>query len=104
MPLQANQRGARRWPTQKLGLERSLHQSDMNHDRDKTFLFYFSSVTDVKKCITLTLGERFRNSSERENFGDSLLEMDDSIGQVVSAIRKSGKLNNTIIVFTSDNG
>jgi len=61
-----------------------------------------STIDDTISCFVS--GSRFRKSSDRENFGDSLLEMDDSIGQVLSAIRKSGEWNNTIVIFTSDNG
>jgi len=34
----------------------------------------------------------------------SMLAVDDMIGELVEALRKSGKLENTYIVFTSDNG
>jgi arylsulfatase A-like enzyme len=34
----------------------------------------------------------------------SVTHMDDAIGKVVEALRKSGQLENTLIVFTSDNG
>jgi N-acetylglucosamine-6-sulfatase len=34
----------------------------------------------------------------------SLLAVDDMIGELIKALRKSGKLENTYIVFTSDNG
>ena len=56
------------------------------------------------KAIFFPVGVRFRNSSSRGNFGDSLLEMDDSIGRIISTVKKVDKLNNTIIIFTSDNG
>lgn len=46
----------------------------------------------------------YRNTSYRGGFGDALKEMDDSIGKLMHQIRKSGIENNTMIIFTSDNG
>lgn len=37
-------------------------------------------------------------------FGDVLEEIDDSVGQVVAALERSGNLDNTLIIITSDNG
>ena len=49
-------------------------------------------------------GRQFRNRTERGAFGDALAEMDDSIGRVVSALKRADVINNTLIVFTADNG
>ncbi len=34
----------------------------------------------------------------------TLLSVDDAVGHIVAALRKSGELDNTMIIFTSDNG
>ena len=49
-------------------------------------------------------GRLFRNTTERGGFGDALAEMDDAIGRVVSALKKADVANNTLVVFTADNG
>ncbi|XP_065827633.1 arylsulfatase A-like [Oscarella lobularis] len=46
----------------------------------------------------------FRNSSIRGTFGDSLSEMDSSIGEIFQAIKSAGVENNTFVFFTADNG
>jgi N-acetylglucosamine-6-sulfatase len=35
---------------------------------------------------------------------ESLLSVDDGVGRIVAALRSSGELDNTLIIFTSDNG
>ena len=47
---------------------------------------------------------RFRNSTLRGSFGDSLAEMDDSVGRILSAAKRMGVLEDTPVIFTSDNG
>jgi len=38
------------------------------------------------------------------NYAASILHLDDSVGRVVDALEKAGKADNTLIIFTSDNG
>jgi len=37
-------------------------------------------------------------------YAEMVQEMDKGIGQVIQALKETGKLNNTLIIFTSDNG
>jgi arylsulfatase A-like enzyme len=46
----------------------------------------------------------FRGKSGLNDYGDFVLMVDAMIGRVVAAIEKAGIGNNTILVFTSDNG
>ena len=49
-------------------------------------------------------GVSFHNTTSRGHFGNSLAEMDDSVGKLLSAIELSGVANNTLVFFMSDNG
>jgi arylsulfatase A len=49
-------------------------------------------------------GKMFRNTTLRGGFGDALAEMDDAVGRIMSALSISGQRNNTLVIFTSDNG
>jgi arylsulfatase A-like enzyme len=42
--------------------------------------------------------------SDKGPYGDAMMETDYHVGQVLDAIREEGIANNTIVVFTSDNG
>ena len=52
-------------------------------------------------CIS---GTSYRNESIRGAFGDALKEMDASIGVLIDHLTEIGELNNTMVIFTSDNG
>ncbi|XP_070577428.1 arylsulfatase A-like [Ptychodera flava] len=49
-------------------------------------------------------GKRYRNSTSRGTFGDSLAELDNGVGMVMQQLQKSGVEGNTLVIFTSDNG
>lgn len=42
--------------------------------------------------------------SLRGPFGDALLEFDSTVGNILAALEKTGVINNTLILFTADNG
>lgn len=46
----------------------------------------------------------FRGQSRLGVYGDFMMETDDYVGAVVAALKKAGVYENTLIVFTSDNG
>jgi len=45
-----------------------------------------------------------KNSSWRLQYAAMLEEVDEGLGAIVAALKKSGQLENTFIIFTSDNG
>jgi arylsulfatase A-like enzyme len=46
----------------------------------------------------------FRGKSGAGDFGDFVMQTDHVVGQVLGALKKSGVADNTLVVFTSDNG
>jgi arylsulfatase A-like enzyme len=49
-------------------------------------------------------GEKFRGKSGNGRFGDWVEEMDWSVGQVLDTLREQKLHENTLVIFTSDNG
>ena len=45
-----------------------------------------------------------KSSARRGTFADIIAEMDDHVGQIVDAVKEAGIDDNTIIIFSSDNG
>lgn len=46
----------------------------------------------------------FRGKSQRGRYGDAVMELDHSVGQILSLLKSLGVENNTFVFFTSDNG
>ena len=72
-----------------------------NVDSDKPFFIYWPTHIPHKP---ITPHERFIGKSEGGPYGDFLLELDSYVGDVVEALKRAGQLDNTLIMFTSDNG
>lgn len=64
------------------------------------FLFYSHNYPHTP----FKAGKNFRGTSNDGVRGDVIQEFDWSIGEIIKTLEKTGKLSNTIIIFTSDNG
>lgn len=54
--------------------------------------------------IPLGVSEKFRGKSKQGMYGDVMMEVDWSVGEIMKALDKNGLTKNTLIIFTSDNG
>ena len=54
--------------------------------------------------VPLGASEKFRGKSQRGLYGDAVEELDDAVGQVLAELKKLALDENTLVVFTSDNG
>ena len=54
--------------------------------------------------IPLNTSDEFRGISDAGSYGDVIEELDWSTGEIVEALKQNGVLDNTLIIFTSDNG
>jgi arylsulfatase A len=52
----------------------------------------------------LYASKRFLNTSRRGLFGDVLAELDWNVGRLLDALKEEGLDENTLVIFTSDNG
>ena len=69
--------------------------------KDKPFFLYFASNIPHNN---ITPAKEFIGSSQCGPYGDFIQELDAHVGWVVEALRKKGVLDNTLILYTSDNG
>ncbi len=54
--------------------------------------------------IPLYASDRFLGSSQAGLYGDTVQELDWSTGEIIAALRRRGVLDDTLVLFTSDNG
>jgi len=65
---------------------------------------FFLYVAHSMPHVPIYASPDFLGTSERGLYGDVVQEVDWSVGQVVGALEDAGILENTLILFTSDNG
>ncbi|HEY4107658.1 sulfatase [Puia sp.] len=70
-------------------------------NRNRPFFLYLAhSMTHVP----LAVSDKFKGKSELGLFGDVVMEVDWSIGQIMKALDETGLARNTLLIVTSDNG
>jgi arylsulfatase len=70
------------------------------HQNEHFFLYLAHSMVHVP----LGVSERFRGKSNQGLFGDVMMEIDWSVGEVIKTLKELGLEDNTLVIFTSDNG
>ena len=69
--------------------------------RDRPFFLY---LPHTFPHVPLFAGARFRGKSPGGLYGDVVEEIDDSVGQVLAALKRTGVAGRTLVIFASDNG
>ena len=65
---------------------------------------FFLYVAHPQPHVPLFVSDKFKNKSQRGLYGDMIMEIDWSVGQILKALKKNKIENNTMVIFTSDNG
>lgn len=73
----------------------------INRNRERPFFLY---VPHPQPHVPLYVSERFEGTTERGLYGDVIAEIDWSVGEILNAIDTNGLGENTLVIFTSDNG
>jgi len=79
--------------------ERAVEFIDKNKDRP--FLVY---LPHSMVHVPLYVSDKFRGKSRRGLFGDVVMELDWSVGQILDTLRKHKLEKDTLVIFTADNG
>jgi arylsulfatase len=70
-------------------------------NRSRPFLLY---LAHNMPHVPLHVSTKFKGKSEQGLYGDVIMEIDWSVGQVMKALEANGLTDNTLVIFTSDNG
>jgi len=79
--------------------ERSVRFIEKNKDRP-FFLYLPHSMAHVP----LFVSDKFKGKSEQGLYGDVMMEIDWSAGQILSTLKRLGIDKKTLVIFSSDNG
>jgi arylsulfatase len=79
--------------------ERAVQFIERNTNRP-----FFLYVPHTMVHVPLGVSDKFRGKSEQGMYGDVMMEIDWSVGEILKTLKKNGLENNTLIVYTSDNG
>ena len=69
--------------------------------KDKPFFLYFAHTYPHQP---LHASENFRGKSKGGRYGDTIEEIDWSLGELMRVLQERNLLENTLVIFTSDNG
>lgn len=75
--------------------------SFIHKNKKKPFFLY---LAHSMPHVPISVSAKFRGKSQQGLYGDVMMEIDWSVGQVIEALKSDGIDKNTLIVFTSDNG
>ncbi len=79
--------------------ERSVRFIEKN--KDKPFFLY---VPHPMVHVPLYVSDKFKGKSKAGLFGDVMMEVDWSVGQILETLRQHKLDKKTLVIFTSDNG
>lgn len=73
----------------------------IKRNKDRPFFLY---VAHSMPHVPLGVSNKFRGTSQKGLYGDVIMEIDWSVGEILRAISKSGLDESTLVIFASDNG
>ncbi len=71
-------------------------------DNDSRPFFLYLTTSNIHHPFTPA--PRFRGKSECGRYGDFIMELDWLVGEVLATVEVLGETENTLVIFTSDNG
>lgn len=79
--------------------ERAVKFIDAHHERP-----FFLYVAHAMPHVPLFVSDKFAGKSAQGLYGDVVAEIDWGVGEITRALERHGLLNDTLMIFTSDNG
>ena len=103
LPLIENENTVELNPDASLLTKRYTEKTLSFIDRNKDHPFFLYLAHNMPH-IPLFASEKFKGKSERGIYGDVVEEIDWSVGEIVKKLKEENLYDNTIVIYTSDNG
>lgn len=81
--------------------QESINYINDKSKEDKPFFLYFPLTAPHTPILP---PEEFQGKSGVSPYGDFVLYVDDVVGRIIESVKKAGIEDNTLIIFTTDNG
>jgi arylsulfatase len=65
---------------------------------------FFLYVPHTMPHVPLGVSDKFLGKSRQGMYGDVMMEIDWSVGEIIKALEENGLTENTLVIFTTDNG
>ena len=91
-------------PADQTTITKRYTQEAINFIKEKKDEPFFIYMAQSMPHVPLFPSKDFEGKSLRGTYGDVIEEIDWSVGQIISALKENGLEDNTLVVFTSDNG
>ncbi|MBB4081072.1 arylsulfatase A-like enzyme [Lewinella aquimaris] len=91
-------------PADQLTITRRYTEEAMDVIRNRGEAPFFIYLAHNLPHVPLFASTDFLGTSERGLYGDVIEEIDHGVGQILDLLREEGLAENTVVVFTSDNG
>lgn len=103
LPLYKNKEVIERGPDQRYLTKKYTHETTkiIKNRGNKPFFIYLAHNMPHRP---LHVSEDFEGISQKGLYGDVIMELDWSIGEIIKVLKEEGIYENTILLFTSDNG
>jgi len=75
--------------------------SFIERNKERPFFFY---LAHSMPHVPLFVSDKFKGKSQQGLYGDVIMEIDWSVGEVLKALAKHGLDRDTLVIFTTDNG
>ena len=73
----------------------------INNNKDNPFFLY---LPHPMPHVPIAVSNKFKGKSTQGLYGDLMMEIDWSVGEIVKALKQNNLEENTLVIFTSDNG
>ena len=73
----------------------------INKNKKNPFFLY---LAHPMPHVPLYVSAKFKGKSKQGTYGDVMMEIDWSVGEIMKALQKNGLDKNTLVIFTADNG
>ncbi|MGL5261792.1 MAG: sulfatase family protein [Bacteroides sp.] len=73
----------------------------ISKNKDRPFFVY---LAHPMPHVPLAVSDKFKGKSKQGLYGDVMMEIDWSVGQILQKLEEEGLSSQTLVVFTSDNG